>query len=99
VLACGLVIERIVVNPKCYRILCDEISSALPPTEVLSPQVKMACLFGYPFTVEARHFIGIEIDPDSHRIAEARIKHIMKNGMQMKLSFLRSEEKNETFFN
>jgi len=37
--------------------------------------------------MEARHFIGVEIDPESHRIAEARIKHIMKNGMQMKLSF------------
>ena len=48
------------------------------------------CISAY---TEARHFIGIEIDPDSHRIAEARIKHIMKNGMQMKLSFLRSEEK------
>ena len=52
-LACGLVIERIVVNPKCYHVLCEEISSALPLTEVLSPQVKMARLFGYPFMVEA----------------------------------------------
>ena len=40
------------------------------------------CISAY---TEARHFIGIEIDPENHKIAEARVKDAMKGGMQVKL--------------